>query len=184
MRRLAAREAVPDLDLETWLLVLRQAHARLQPSCQSRVRPPPARTDITFGQEGNAAHRQGYGWSSPEAGYTWAVGERSLLTIDTPGPADEYWLEMDVMPFVSPPLLPCQRLDVMIGETCVHSFDPLPRGEVGCIVPGHLIAGQSTVDIVFNHPHAASPLLVAGEPDDRRLGVSFSRLALVCATHK
>ena len=177
VRRLATREAVPDLDLETWLLVLRQAHARVQ----SRVCPqPPARTDMTFGQEGNAAHRQGYGWSSPEAGYTWAVGERSLLTIDIPGSADEYWLEMDVTPFVSPPLLPRQRLDVMIGETCVHSFDPLPRGEIGCVVPGHLIAEQSTIDIVFNHPYAASPMLVAGESDDRRLGISFSRLALVC----
>lgn len=189
VRRLADREAVPDLDLDTWLVVLRQAHALAprshRPSgASSAIRPRPARTEIIFGQEGNAAHRQGYGWSSPEAGYTWAIGERSLLTIDNPGSADEYWLEMDVTPFVYPPLLPRQRLDVMIGETCIRSFDPLPRGEIGCIVPGHLIAERKTVDIVFNHPHAASPMLVAGASDDRRLGVSFSRLTLVCAAHR
>ncbi len=187
VRRLAAREAVPDLDLDTWLVVLRQAHALARRSDRPHraplaVRPQPlARTNVIFGQEGNAAHSQGYGWSSPEAGYTWAVGERSLLTVDNPGEADEYWLEMDVTPFVSPPLLPRQRLDVVVGETCIRSFDPLPKGEIGCVVPGHLIAGRKTVDIVFNHPHAASPMLVAGQSDDRRLGVSFSRLALVCA---
>ena len=190
VRRLAAREAVPGLDLDTWLVVLRHAYALARRSDRPHRAPfavrqqAPARTELVFGHEGNAARSQGYGWSGPEAGYTWAVGERSLLTVDNPGEADEYWLEMDVAPFVSPPLLPRQRLDVMIGETCVRSFDPLPRGEIGCVVPGHLVSGQRTVDIVFNHPHAASPMLVAGGPDDRRLGVSFSRLALVCAAHK
>ena len=39
----------------------------------------------------------------------------------------------------------------------------------------------SVTGITLNHPNAASPMLVAGERDDRRLGVSFRRLALVCA---
>jgi hypothetical protein len=72
-------------------------------------------------------------------------------------------------------------LDVLIDGTLVHSFAALPRGEVGCVVPGHLVAGRKTVQIVLDHPHAASPILVAGDKDDRRLGVSFRRLALVCA---
>jgi hypothetical protein len=49
------------------------------------------------------------------------------------------------------------------------------------VVPGHLVAGRKEIGIVFDHPQAASPMLIAGQGDDRRLGVSFSRLVLVCA---
>jgi hypothetical protein len=187
VRRLAARETVPDLDLDSWLTVLRGAWRIAQ--AVGAPHPVPtagrlrshARTELIFGAEGNASVFQGYGWSGAEAGYTWSIGERSLLTIPSPGGATDYWLEMDVAPYVCPPLLCSQRLDVNVSGTHVHSFDPLPRGLVGCVVPGHLIAGRETVEIVLGHPHAASPMLVAGQGDDRRLGVSFSRLALVCA---
>jgi hypothetical protein len=141
----------------------------------------PARTEVTFGADGNAVACQGYGWSGAEAGYTWAIGERSLLTIPSPGSAADYWLEMDVTPYVKPPLLTRQRLDVYVSGTLVQSFDPLPRGSIGCVVPGNLVADRDRVEIVLGHPHAASPMLVAGQGDDRRLGVSFTRLALVCA---
>jgi hypothetical protein len=185
VRRLAERETVPDLDFGSWMQVLRRAYAVSAQARDGRLvraaAVPPALTELTFGHEGNAAPSLGAGWSGPEAGYQWAVGERSLLTIEVPGEADEYWLEMDVTPYIKPPLLPRQRLDVLIGGTLVHSFVELPRGEVGCTVPGHLVAGRNEIEIVLDHPNAASPMLVAGEGDDRRLGVSFRRLALVCA---
>ncbi|WP_428483362.1 hypothetical protein [Rhodopila sp.] len=186
VRRLADRDDVPDLDMESWLAMLRNAHGLWRRAQAGGVALGDfaagqlARTELTFGQEGNAACHLGYGWSGPEAGYTWSIGERSLLTIENPADADTYWLEMDVMPFVSPPLLPRQRLDVVIGGTLVHSFDPLARGEVGCLVPGHLIAGRTEVAIILDHPYAASPVLVAGGQDDRRLGVAFTRIALIC----
>jgi hypothetical protein len=187
VRRLAPRDNVPDLDLESWLGILRQAYQIVRevgavPPVPSAGRYlAPERTEIRFGAEGNAEARQGFGWSGPEAGYTWAVGERSLLTLENPGESGEYWLEMDVIPFIKLPLLPRQRLDIFVGGTFVHSFDPVPRGEIGCVVPGHLVAGRKTVDVVFAHPHAASPMLVANEGDDRRLGISFARVALVRA---
>lgn len=185
VRRLAERLTVPNLDYESWIQVLRRAHAIASHAHDGRlVRVPtelPARTELFFGAEGNAAPALGYGWSGPEAGYQWAVGERSMLTIDVPGSAGEYWLEMEVIPYIKPPLLPRQRLDVLVAGTLVHSFFALPRGEVGCVIPAHLVAGRPTVEIVLDHPNAASPMLVAGEGDDRRLGVSFRRLALVCA---
>ncbi|HET6306941.1 MAG TPA: hypothetical protein VFG12_07130 [Rhodopila sp.] len=185
VRRLAARDTVPDLDFPSWMRVLRRAHAIAAQAREGRLlraaATPPARTELTFGQDGNVADRLGAGWSGQEAGYQWAINERSVLTVDVPGEAGEYWLEMDVTPYTKPPLLPRQRLDVRIGGTLVHSFPSLPRGEVGCVVPGDLVSGRKQVEIVLDHPDAASPLLVAGEGDDRRLGVAFHRLALVCA---
>ncbi|HVY15876.1 MAG TPA: hypothetical protein VHB27_11655 [Rhodopila sp.] len=187
VRRFAPRSAVPELDLESWLAVLREAWRIAQeagppgePPRAAHV-PAPARVDITFGAEGNARAYQGFGWSGAEAGFTWSVGERSKLTIPSPGPAADYWLEMHAIPHVHPPLLRRQRLDIFVKDVWVHSFDPMPRGEVACAVPGHLIAGQESVEIVLNHPHAASPMLVGGVADDRRLAICFYRLALVCA---
>ena len=74
-----------------------------------------------------------------------------------------------------------QRLDILVDGTFVHSFDPTPRGEIGCTIPGRLLAGQTEVRIVFGHPHAASPMLISGQRDDRRLSVSFARVSLICA---
>ncbi len=187
VRRLAAREDVPNLDHQAWLSVLRRAYALCQ--MPARERMPAgltaaraiARTDVRFGIEGNAKPCLGFGWSGPEAGYQWSVGERSQLTINNPGDADEYWLEMEVTPYVFPPLLPRQRLDVLVNGTLVRTIDPLLRGEIGFAVPGHLVRGRPTVAIVLDHPCAASPILVAGGRDDRRLAISFVRLSLICA---
>jgi hypothetical protein len=184
VRRLAQRHEVPKLDKASWLQVLRRAYAIRLQAVDGRLTPPPPvtrpQTELTFGREGNAGPSLGTGWSGPEAGFTWAVGERSVLTVAVPGDATEYWLEMHVRPYLAPPLLPRQRLDVAVEGAWVHSFFALPPGEVACPVPGDLIAGRRTIEIVLEHPHAASPALVAGQRDDRRLGAAFYRLALVC----
>ena len=178
--RLALRENVPDLDVASWLAVLRQAYAihtgqgaaSVSDSSESRI-------VLTFGKGGNASDHTGYGWSAPENGFTWTVGDRSLLTLETPPPAAAgYWMEMDVVPFVAPPAVMAQVLRVTINGHAVHTFDPLTRGPVGFGVPGHVVQGSDKLEIVLEHPHAASPRAVAGENDDRRLAVSFSRLSL------
>jgi hypothetical protein len=184
VKRLAPREDVPDLDLDSWLSVLRKAHAiwslpegqrvhaGLDAAAQLRV------TDLTFGRDGNAADHLGEGWSGPEPGYQWTIGERSLITLPNPGPAGEYWLEMDVTPFVAPPLVPEQRLDVTINGTFLISYKNLPRGTIVCGIPGELIDAGQPVRLGLEHPFAASPILVSGGGDDRRLAISFSRLSL------
>ncbi|MFO1026673.1 MAG: hypothetical protein U1E70_15990 [Acetobacteraceae bacterium] len=185
VNRLAPREDVPNLHLRSWLSVLRAAHAiwllpepdRVQAGREATARM--RRVDLSFGTDGNARPHLGIGWSGPEAGYQWAVGERSLITLPNLGPAEEYWLEMDVIPYVSPPLLPRQRLDVSVNGSFVKSFDPAPRGQLYCTIPGNLIADGEAVKLLLDHPFAASPILVAGGRDDRRLAFSFSRLSMM-----
>lgn len=185
VRRLARRDDVPDLDPESWMQVLRRAQAIADRRVDGRlVRSPsdqPAKTEIIFGLDGNAGPCLHEGWSDPEAGYIWSVGERSALTIPSPGAAGEYWLEFDQRPFLSPPLLPRQRLDVSVNGNWVKSFFSLTQGTTGCVIPGHHIGQATSVDITLGHPNAASPMLVAGEGDDRRLAVAFMRLTLFCA---
>jgi hypothetical protein len=186
--RLARRKYVHDLDLRSWVAMLRNAHA-LRPgrpnlnSAAPEVPQPEARgpTTILFGKDGNASGYTHAGWSGPEDGYTWSIEDRSIIDVPSPGISDSYWLEMDVVPYVSPPVLPAQILRVEVNGETVECFDPLPRGKVECAIPGRLIGGRETIEIILHHPNAASPQEIAGHNDTRRLAVSFHRLALRCA---
>jgi len=186
--RLAARENVPDFDPVPWMTVLRRAwmlwparHATTLVDIPPQPRQDPVdhRIDLRFGRDGNAGNHIGEGWSAPEDGFMWSVDDRSHLLIDAPPAASDYWLEMDVVPFVAPPAVTHQTLAVTINGTHVHLFDAVERGVVGCAVPGHLIRGRTNLEIVLEHPHAASPSRVAGEQDDRRLAIAFRRLSLI-----
>jgi hypothetical protein len=186
--RLARRDNAPDLDLQSWMAMLRNAHA-VRPI--RAVLPPeaaaipvrrslPRRIDTVFGRDGNAAACLGYGWSGPEDGYTWSIEDRSVLTIGKPDAAERYRLEMEVVPFVAPPAVAAQTMSVTVNGELVHTFDPLPRGTVECSVPGRLLCGRDTIEIILGHPAAISPRVAAGENDDRRLAVAFSRASLIC----
>jgi hypothetical protein len=82
--RLSPRKNAPDLDLRSWLAMLRNAHGvRSVGSAVARERaanPPPApvqtrtRIDTVFGKDGNASGLTGVGWSAPESGFTWSIG--------------------------------------------------------------------------------------------------------------
>ena len=91
VNRLATRRNVPDLDLPSWLTVLRKAHAMrpmasltqngLAPKLVRRASPPPSRTDTVFGKDGNAL------------GLRWIrlvrPGKRLHLVDRGPQPADD-----------------------------------------------------------------------------------------------
>jgi hypothetical protein len=177
VRRLAGRLTVPDLDLESWLTVLRKAYAVSTGQAPVTATDQP-KLEITFGKGGNAQDCLGYGWSAPEDGYTWSIGGRSLLTIRNPGTAEAFWMELDVLPFVAPPRLPSQSLMVTINGEQIHSFDPLPRGRVGCAIPGRHLRGVEAAAIVLDHPRAAVPREITGVKDDRRLAIAFRSLSL------
>jgi hypothetical protein len=181
VRRLAVRENVPDLDLDSWLVMLRKAYSvRPGPPTARLGSPPPRiRTDLVFGEGGNATSCTGVGWSAPEDGFTWSIDDRSLITVESPGAAEDYWLELDVIPFVAPPSLTVQSLSLAVNGEPVHVFDPLERGTVGCVVPGRLLRGRDSIEIEMDHPEAASPRAVAGQNDDRRLAIAFRTLSLI-----
>ena len=178
VERLAPREQVPDLHVPSWMTMLRRAYALWRDGAKATTGVP-RRVELQFGAAGNAAPFQGEGWSTPETGFTWAINDRSRLAIDLPVPAaNDWWLEMDVVPFEAPPLLPAQSLDIVVNGTTVHRFDPLLRGEVSCRIPAEAVANRPVIDLGLEHPRAASPRKVAGHQDDRRLGMAFRTLSL------
>jgi hypothetical protein len=186
--RLARRDNAPDLDLKSWMTMLRNAYAvrpirdGVPPEAAAIPvrRSLPRRIDTVFGRDGNAAACLGYGWSGPEDGYTWSIEDRSVLTIGKPDAAERYRLEMEVAPFVAPPAVAAQTMSVTVNGELVHTFDPLPHGKVECSVPGRLLCARDTIEIILGHPAATSPRVAAGENDDRRLAVAFYRASLIC----
>lgn len=190
VRWMAPRDNAHQIDHESWLSLCRQAYALWRPAAApAPVAPPlsvvppqpaqPLRAEIMFGAGGNSESHLGFGWSAPENGFTWSIEDRSLITLDVPVAAQRYVLAMDVTPFHAPPVLPRQRLLISINGVPVHCFDPLPRGRVSCIVPGELVAGRDTVEVLLEHPDAARPADVLPEDDTRRLAIAFSSLSLM-----
>ena len=140
----------------------------------------PRRIDIVFGREGNAAACVGDGWSGPEDGYTWSVDDRSVLTIGKPATAERLPARNGGHSLRRSTRRPAQAMSVTVNGELVHTFDPLPRGKVECSVPGRLLYGRDTIEIMLDHPAAISPSAAAGQNDDRRLAVAFCRVSLIC----
>jgi hypothetical protein len=179
VRRLARRENVPDLDVPSWLAMLRKAYAARPVAAPAPVVRPGI--ELTFGKAGNATALTGSGWSAPENGFTWTIGGQSLLTLPNPGAAAYYVLEIDVVPYAAPPALAGQALRIDVNGEQVGTFDLVPRGVSACIVPGRLMLGRDVAEIVMNHPNAASPRDVTGQDDVRPLAFAFRRLSLIGA---
>lgn len=172
VRRLASRDNAPNLDLPSWLTMLRRAYAlrREEPA------DPPETVTLTFGAEGNAGAATDQGWSPPEAGFTWSSGPEGVLIVPAPKPAPFYRLAFEGLPFVSPPALPSQRMEILVDGTPVHVFDPVPNGSFACLVPGECRRGGETVEIRLIYPRAASPAALGVGSDPRLLAVSFRSL--------
>ena len=132
---------------------------------------------LIFGAHGNAQGCLGRGWSVPEAGFSWAIDGASAVRLPR-GPG-ALALEIDLIPFVHPPLLVRQRLEIWAGESLVGAV-ALDRAATLCLdVP----AGTST-DLVVTLvcPDAISPALLGIGEDTRRLGVMVTGMRLLPAT--
>jgi hypothetical protein len=139
----------------------------------------PPRLDIRFGQGGNEQTHLGPGWSGPEAGYRWAEGTESEFWLENPGDTTDWGLELTLNPYVHPPTLAAQRLEVLARGNRIGTA---AFGDVRTLVfriPAAILASPGPVRIQFRHPDATPPTAF-GHPDDSRpLGFCFRGLRLM-----
>ncbi len=133
---------------------------------------------VRFGVAGDAAALQIDGWSVPEDGFTWSLGEGSRIRIPYRAGQGTLWLELTVTPMRAVPAVPHQVLTVVVdgtqcgtetvGMACTLAF-PL-RG----------IAGGSSgeIELCLMHPGAAVPADCTESDDQRRLGVAVHEILL------
>ncbi|WP_156414651.1 glycosyltransferase [Ensifer sp. Root278] len=155
-----------------------------------RVTPFESGEVITIGQEIDIAclpeHSPlfSYGWHLPEPGGTWSAGRKSQISIklaDTPDENLEIVL-VGVEAFLTD-LLPQNTLLVSVNgvRSVIHKFDqhaPSPT-DIRIPLPKRLLAdGQLSVHVDLDLLASHSPALAGSSPDDRDLGLKFTRLRL------
>src|SRR5690242_14088471 len=87
---------------------------------------------IDFGATGNAGEYRRTGWADPEPKHTWTLGPESRLELPLsplPGPCR---MVIELGPFVSPPALSAQRLQVLVNGWAVGDFFIREVGTIEC----------------------------------------------------
>jgi len=136
---------------------------------------------VRFGDRGNAGPRLGPGWSYPELGWTWTVGEESTLRLPTPAKASDCVLQLHVYPHVTLPQVPRQRLAVLANGQTVGEFSITEDTTLQCRIPRDIVGASGTLEITFRHPDAMAPSAVSDVAEDRRLALAFRRCELFAA---
>ena len=133
---------------------------------------------ISFAAAGNSLAYLGGGWARSEDDFTWAVGAESHLTFPRLAAADEYVLTLDVVPFVSPPDLPSQRLILSVNDKVVGSTEIFRPTLLGYRIPAHIVTRSDRMVVTLQHPDAACPKDFGSSEDDRNLAFAVSEAKL------
>jgi hypothetical protein len=119
-----------------------------------------------------------YGWSPPEPGYTWAIGPRSALVLDTPVAPFGYLLQIAWSPYLAGASQQFQPVGISIGGRKIadHQVRQSETATFRCPTP---LPHEQRLLIEFDHPEAAQPSRVSGHHDDRPLALCFRHLQLI-----
>jgi len=144
----------------------------------SRYRPGDV---IQFGRDGNAARYQASGWSVPEDGFTWALGNRSILSIPLEMPFQkEVLATIRAWPLLMPPQLQAQTVQVSANGIQVGVWTMTGRGmqQQTFRIPKIALRSARELTLVLDLPQAASPKSVGYNDDPRVLSVAFVEIQL------
>lgn len=127
---------------------------------------------IDFSATGNSQAYTAGGWAQAEKAFTWAIGAESHLRVQGPADIGECVLTLDVIPFVSPPTLPGQRLIVSVNGTVVGSSVFSRPTLLGYRIPGEIVGATGLLEIALLHPDAARASDFEISADSRLLAFS------------
>jgi hypothetical protein len=133
---------------------------------------------IEFKAGGNSKEFCRSGWSEPEPGHAWAIGQESTLELPRPAEPGIYRMELKLGPFIHKDKLAAQRLSVLVNGTEVGAFEVREVTSLECTVPWSALEAKETAAIRFVHPDAAKPSTVSGVPDHRELALAFEQIRL------
>ena len=136
---------------------------------------PVSGLDIVFGDTGNAALATRAGWSAPEPGSVWSVGQRSVMVLPASGGGT---LLIELAPFTDPVRLASQRIAIRANGTHVAAFDLMDHSVLSVPMPADAVQPGEQLTLTFETPDAARPTDITGFGDDRVLAFSFRRLLL------
>lgn len=133
---------------------------------------------VTFGRDGSSRRFQAGGWGDPQAGFTWTVGNRSLLNMQLASiPKDPLTLEASLIPFVVPGKLDRQTVVVSVNNERITEWSVGAAGKYEATIPAGLLA-SGHLDLRFDLPDATSPATLGLNDDPTVFAVQVVSLAL------
>jgi len=134
--------------------------------------PPKTRQQIlsaSFSSDAKPEPFLGQGWSKPEKGFTWGMGEESTIKLGIRLAQVDHELELDLKPHIAGAALPQQRLKVLFAGTEIGSALLTGRGTFRCVIPGARIMPDGLATLQLYHPDFRPPAEVVKTSNDRRL---------------
>ncbi|MBV9784701.1 MAG: hypothetical protein JO264_12900 [Acidisphaera sp.] len=135
---------------------------------------------IDFAEGGNSGAYKGAGWSDEEETHSWMEGGVAELILPIEGGDRPLALEFAVFPFVHPPLLERQQLQVEVNGRLAVSLELSDTEELRIVLTPDQLAGSAPQLLTFRQPDAVSPSSVGVSDDPRRLGCGL--MWLRCTT--
>ena len=138
---------------------------------------------INFGTGGNCGVCVAGGWSDPEPGFRWMIGDESELRLDHAFVAGDYILEFQLAPFVRPPSLTAQRFKIIVNGVLLGEWTVASAARLGFRLPAAALSGRESTRIVVVHPDAARPCDFDASDDTRSLSLSVERMLVSRVRH-
>jgi hypothetical protein len=130
--------------------------------------------EVTFGKKGNSAPFQTAGWSKPESGFTWALGDRATLKLEAIDPCAELIIALQGHPFLHSPELASQTVNVYVGNVMVSEFRASGPFTRIARIPGDLLSGGLALHLVQSESRSPAEF---GLSDTRKLGIAWHRIS-------
>lgn len=137
--------------------------------------------DLDLTQGGNAKPYLGGGWSGAERDFTWTDGRESVVSFDAPAEPGKYALRITAGPFLHPPEVTRQDMQVTINGawvgrvTLTDSFVQFSELKMDAAV----LQTAPRVTLRLQHEDATRPSDVSSSKDSRLLAFSVKRISLV-----
>ncbi len=134
---------------------------------------------VFFSTRGDAERLQVKGWSLPEQEYTWTEGTSAMIGLRLQESKIPVTLSVRTAGINSPPKVPFQPVDVMIGDEKIAHWDVADEATFTAAIPQQLTAArENIVFIEFRIPVAISPALLGQGKDSRQLGLRVRDLTV------
>lgn len=131
-----------------------------------------------FGKDSAGNDCLRHGWGDPEDGFVWALGAESTLELSLEQAPGRMFLELSVEPFVRPPTLPAQRLDIAVNGVVLARRRLAWFATLRMELPNAVLR-QGKILIRLLHPEAAAPAALGSDTDKRELAVKLRGLTLL-----
>jgi hypothetical protein len=137
-------------------------------------------TIINFGRTGNSmSYLVTGGWSFPEEGFTWTMGDSSTISFEDEGADRDIFMTLSFFPYLEGRLVPVQKLYVYVNGIELHNYTIDQGGlqQLQFFIPRNLLRGRIQY-ITLYMPNATSPRSTGKSRDERQLGIAITSVTL------